>query len=196
MSEASSLTAQTLSACLGPLHPLGLGPCNQRLAAVLAIIAPQRGQGDAVLLIERSVHPADPHSGQLALPGGRYEIDDKDLLQTALRETREEVGIDVAGQQVTGTLRLVDTTTGYQVLPYVARLAHTVSLRPSADEVADAFWLPIDWLSAPGHRQWQDYQHANMPEPVRLPFYDLNDGRRLWGATAVMLTDLIDRLKK
>lgn len=119
--------------------------------AAVALVLRRDPQGALeLLMIKRAEAERDPWSGHVALPGGRREADDADLRDTALRETREETGVDIGRDGlVLGTLDDLYPRNPLlpQVLvrPYVAVVTPEVSLEPS-EEVADAFWVPVDEL--------------------------------------------------
>ncbi|HUF26491.1 MAG TPA: CoA pyrophosphatase [Gemmatimonadaceae bacterium] len=122
------------------------GPPVRRAAVALVLRAVPAGELE-MLMIKRSEHEGDPWSGHVALPGGRQEPLDRDLLDTALRETREETGLDLAAiGRVLGTLDDLHPRTPslppIMVRPYVAVVAADVALGASP-EVADAFWVPL-----------------------------------------------------
>ena len=124
----------------------------RRAAVALVLRAGARGELD-LLFIERSVYPGDPWSGQVAFPGGRREPFDDTLRETAVRETREELGFDLERDGVIlGTLDEIYPRTPVLppivVRPYVAVVAPEVSLVLS-EEVAGAFWVPVDVLRNP-----------------------------------------------
>ncbi|HEX5580313.1 MAG TPA: CoA pyrophosphatase [Gemmatimonadaceae bacterium] len=128
------------------------GP-DVRRAAVALVLRPDPAGGLDLLFIRRAEYPGDPWSGQIAFPGGRQEPEDDTLRETAIRETREEVGLDLlAGGLVLGALDELHPRTPVLppivVRPYVFATGATAHLYPS-DEVAAAFWVPLDALRAP-----------------------------------------------
>ena len=142
---------RTLQAVPG-LH--ARAPVEVRRAAVALVLRPDEVGGLDLLFIKRAEYEGDPWSGQIAFPGGRQEPHDDTLRETALRETREETGIDVdAHGLVLGTLDELHPRTPVLppivVRPYVAIVAPEVALTPS-DEVASAFWAPLEALRHPG----------------------------------------------
>lgn len=121
----------------------------RRAAVALVLRAGARGRLE-LLFIERAVYPGDPWSGQVAFPGGRREPFDDTLRETAVRETREELGFDIEQDGIIlGTLDELHPQTPVLppivVRPYVAVVAPDVALTLS-DEVARAFWAPLDEL--------------------------------------------------
>ena len=121
-------------------------------AAVVLILRPGRA-GLEILLIKRAERDGDPWSGHVALPGGREDPADQSLEETALRETREEIGLDLAhAGEVIGTLDDLEprsTPRSILVRPFVAVLHDDPPLALS-DEVAAAFWVPLAELTSPG----------------------------------------------
>jgi 8-oxo-dGTP pyrophosphatase MutT (NUDIX family) len=163
-----------------------------RQAAVALII---RAGGDAapeLLFIKRAEYPADPWSGQIAFPGGREEEADPTLADTAMRETREETGIDlVRDGTVIGTLDdLRPQTTRLPaviVRPYVVLLNRFEPLLLS-DEVALAFWIPLEaFKDAPS---WRDTNVlARGVQMNRRAFH--HQGHAIWGMTERILAQLL-----
>ena len=128
------------------------GPSVRR-AAVSLVLRPDVDGGLDLLFIRRAEYPGDPWSGQIAFPGGRKEPEDDTLRETAIRETREEVGLDLlADGLVLGTLDELHPRTPVLppivVRPYVFVTGPGAELRPTA-EVAAAFWAPLERLRHP-----------------------------------------------
>lgn len=169
---------------------------NPRRAAVAIIFRTQPEQPLDVLLIQRAEHEGDPWSGHVAFPGGRQELTDGTLQDTAVRETREETGIDLAAEGVVlGSLDELrprtPTLPAIIVTPFVAVVGPDVQIATSA-EVAEAFWVPWSVLS-------DSTSARNSTVLVRgaewlVPSYVL--GRHVvWGMTERILTQLVERLR-
>lgn len=158
-------------------------------AAVAAIMVPSTS-GYESLFVKRKVDSRDPWSGQIALPGGRSEPDDKDILQTVVREVREEVDIDLAEQgRVLGALE--DFAPGnvpdMTVTPFVIILQKRVSVKTS-DEIEYSFWAELGKLRRELHtitlrngRKYTGYAY----------FYG---DHLIWGLTARILDQLLDAI--
>ena len=135
-----------------PGREADVGPDVRRAAILLALRL--RGDGEPeVLMIKRADAEGDPWSGHIALPGGRKEPDDADLAATALRETMEETGVDIARDgRLLGFLDDLmprsPTLAPIVIRPYVALVRADVAVVAS-HEVAAAFWVPLSTLSAP-----------------------------------------------
>jgi 8-oxo-dGTP pyrophosphatase MutT (NUDIX family) len=159
----------------GPLIP----------AAVLVGLVPGN-HGWEVLLTRRTDHLRD-HPGQISFPGGRLEPHDEGPRGAALREAREEVGIEPEYVDVVGYLPPHAVVTGFAVSPVVAILRPGFTLRPDPTEVAEIFGVPLDYLLDPANF----VSGERIVRGVRLPVYTCQFGPHLiWGATAQILHTL------
>lgn len=154
----------------------------------MLIVLTRKGDEWHVLYIRRSTRDNDRHSGQVAFPGGRVEDADTDLIDTALREAEEEIGLARDKLRVIGQLADSDTSTGFVVTPVVAVLEDDFEPVLQTAEVARLFSIPLSWLQDPDNhwsRLWRD-------RPV-VYFADY-DGENLWGATARMTVSLLEAI--
>jgi len=160
--------------------------------AAVALVLLEGRQGLEILLIRRAERADDPWSGHIALPGGRYDGGDRDLEATAIRETREETGVDLSGAERLGVLDdLYPRTPALPpvvVRPFVFALARRSPLVPS-DEVQRAFWLPLVRLSEPGVRREVTLTLGGAARV--LPAYVVDD-EMIWGMTERILTPFVD----
>ncbi len=146
----------------------------------------ERAAGLSVLLTQRSAE-LKHHAGQVSFPGGRMEDRDSDVVQTALRETHEEVGIPPEAIDVVGYLPPMPTVTGYAVTSVVGLVDEGVSLRIDRTEVEYAFEVPLAFLldrrnALPLEREYRGR---------RIPTVEFHyGGERIWGATAHILIEL------
>jgi 8-oxo-dGTP pyrophosphatase MutT (NUDIX family) len=150
---------------------------------------------DAILLIRRSERFGDPWSGHIALPGGRQDPLDPDLLETAIRETREEVGIQLEHGHLMGSLQAVIPRT--PVLPPIAvrPFVFLLDRRPMLalnSEVASATWVEVDRLLEPASHHPVQLEVAGVPRVVEA--YEVEHGL-IWGLTERILTSLLDGIK-
>lgn len=170
-------------------------PVTSRDAAVMIILFEKARDDWHVLFIRRTTtHDQDKHSGQIAFPGGKRDTNDRDLMWTALRETEEEVSIDLAALDVLGQLTpLYITVSKFLVHPFVA-YAHTppVHVR-QITEVEEIIELPLQSFRRPDVLQEMRIQINAGIVLNRVPSYTI-DGYVIWGATAMIMSELLDLL--
>lgn len=182
----------------------GDGLLADRPPAAASVLVPlvQREDGLRVLLTRRADHLHD-HAGQISFPGGRAETHDADAIDTALRETEEEVGLARAHIEVLGRMPIYTTVTRFVVTPVVALVAPPFELAIDRFEVAEAFEVPLHFLMTPAHHRRHVFsppgeaprQFLSMPwtgpgaDGVVREFY-------IWGATAAMLRNLYGFLSR
>lgn len=161
-------------------------------AAVAAVLRePEPGAEVEILLIRRAERDGDPWSGHMAFPGGRRDGRDGDLLETAVRETREEVGLDLAASgRLLVELEPVPAIArgkrmGITISPYVfALLGDAPSTLTPNHEVAETVWCPLGTLGRGETRGTFHYRHEGVP--FELPCLHVGD-RVVWGLTYQML---------
>lgn len=161
-----------------------------RKAAVLVPLV-ARQSGLSVLLTMRTAH-LNEHAGQISFPGGRSENDDADAIATALRESREEIGLESRFIDVLGFLPDYITVTGYHVRPVVGLVQEGFALRPDPSEVAEVFEVPLAFLMDPQHHEQRVYKwDGGERRFYAMPYPRISEGRHfIWGATAGMLRNL------
>lgn len=161
---------------------------DARKAAVLILLFPSNKQLHLPLIL-RPVY-AGVHSGQMALPGGKVESRDVDLIDTALRETGEEIGVWVERQQVLGQLsELYIFPSNIRVAPVVAYIPAQPQYVPDPTEVAAVVNVPVEVLNNP---QYQTTSPVTVVggDTVEAPAYKVEE-RIVWGATAMMLSEFL-----
>ena len=157
-------------------------PQAPRAAAVLVPII-DRPRAPALLLTARAGHLRH-HAGQISFPGGGIEPDDPDVVAAALRETREEIGIDSRFIQPLGFLPDQIVLTGFRITPVVALLQPQFSLQIDDSEVAEVFEMPLEILVDENNF----VPVRRVLRGVEVTLQDVNyQGRVIWGATAGML---------
>ena len=168
-------------------------PKVARAAVALALAAAPAGV--ELLLIERATRDSDPWSGHIAFPGGRRDPDDVDPVATAVRETREEVGVDLlADGEVIGRLDELRAVARHRPLdlviaPIVFALPRPVPLRPDPREVESAIWVPLQALAAPEARA----TYARTLDGVTSEFPALRYGHyTVWGLTHRILEGFLE----
>ncbi len=168
---------------------------TSKRAAVMALLYPDAASNLNLIFIKRPAHPLDKHSGQISFPGGSEETEDKNLKNTALRETYEELGIAIENIQVLGPLSPIYIyVSDFYVEPYVGYMNHEPKYKLQKSEVDYTITMPLSELMLPEiigtttitvkGRSLED-----------VPYYNLN-GEVLWGATAMMLSEFLSILKR
>lgn len=165
-----------------------------RLAAVIGLLLRHGDDEDdpRLVLIERA-RSLRAHAGQVAFPGGKPEPHDDDLVETALREAREEVALPAAGTTVLGRLDPVPTPTGFLIVPFVGWAPPGWQPQAASPEVHRVLTPRLSRLSEPGvhriagQRTWRGRQYE-------LHEYAVHDPP-VWGATGRMVWDLLRRLE-
>ena len=166
-------------------------PVGEPAAAVAAVL--RQREHPEILFIQRAEHPGDPWSGHMAFPGGRHDRADPSLRFTAMRETREELGLDLdAHGQPIGRLDDVPThKTGLIVRPFVYAVEELPELALN-HEVAGVFWVDLPSLMN-GARD-TEYPLTWKGTPMRFPGYSVGE-RIVWGLTYRMLQILFDVIR-
>jgi 8-oxo-dGTP pyrophosphatase MutT (NUDIX family) len=164
-----------------------------------------RGRTDAAVLLALYGWPAEPglifterradlrrHAGEISFPGGRHDEIDADLATTALREAEEEIALAPTRVELVGALPPTSTfVTDYRVHPFVGLVDHPaeLNLRPNPTEVETVLTLSLEVLR-------EGYEMRRLVRrgiPVHTPTYEV-DGQLIWGATARILGDFLDRI--
>ena len=164
---------------------------QHREAAVLVPFV-QRGEVLSVLFTRRSEHLRN-HAGQVSFPGGAVDATDAGIVAAALRETQEETGIAPSMVEPFGYLDRLDTISGFSVTPVAGFMRGDYELQLHADEVEEAFEVPPDFLLEPSTLRPETIQWRGREREIYSCEWH---GRRIWGATALMLKNLIDRLER
>lgn len=164
-----------------------------RMHAAVALVVCDPGAGPEVLFIERTQHDQDPWSGHLGFPGGRVDTPDAGPRQAAVRETLEEVGLDLAGAEFLG--RLDDLPAAHLpvvVSCFVFGVRHRPVLTLNEAEVADAFWFPLEDLLDPSLRREMPFRFQGQ-EATYPAVQILGAGRPwLWGITYRLVSRFLE----
>ena len=171
------------------MRPLAAGPTPA--SVLMPLVA--RDDGLTMLLTQRTAHLND-HAGQISLPGGRVDDTDASAIDTALRETEEEIGLHRRHIEVLGTLPDYLTGTGFRVTPVVSLVQPPFDLRADPFEVAEIFEVPLSFLMDGMNHQ---RRMIELPEGIgSRTFYAMPYDRFfIWGATAGMLRNLFHFLR-
>ena len=173
-----------------------IAPTDAHRAGVLALFYPKLSDWHIVLIERGSSNPNDRHRGQISFPGGRYEEEDQHISNTALRETEEEVGVDASQVQLLGPLTdLYIPVSNFKVDPFVGFTETTPKFIPQEDEVQNILEVPVSELIRPENLKMK---HLVVREGFTLkdvPYFHLMN-KTVWGATAMMLSELIEVIKR
>ncbi len=162
---------------------------SMRPAAVLAPVI--RREGGLTMLFTRRSDQMRSHRGQISFPGGRREESDASAASAALREAQEEVGLLPETVEILGYLDDYPTITRYLVTPVVGLVRGSPELTPHAREVAEVFEVPLEIVLDPKSYARKAFSRGG----VNVPFFELNhEGYRIWGATAGMLWNLVQKV--
>lgn len=202
--EDSELLMQRLTSVLRPIHDLtpqtpwnlaeleGLLPADTRLrpaAVLIGLVA--RESGWQIVLTKRTEH-LPHHAGQISFPGGRIEETDRDVIDGALRETFEELGIPRAYIRPIGLLDVYGTISSFAVTPVVAIIDPAAPIQADPHEVDEVFEVPLNFfLDAASLKREERFFSGRVRGYYAFPFGE----RYIWGATAGMLVNLLQRLE-
>ncbi|HXF82926.1 MAG TPA: CoA pyrophosphatase [bacterium] len=166
-----------------------LDDASQRRAAVLVPLLRERGE--LAVLFTRRTETVEHHKGQIALPGGARDPEDAGLLETALRETEEELGLRRDLVTILGALDDVATVvSGFIITPFVGVIPTPVPLRVNPQEIAEVLTVPLAVFRDPS-RVRVETRTGPSGEQVEVVFYD-HGPHVIWGATARIMQDFIE----
>jgi 8-oxo-dGTP pyrophosphatase MutT (NUDIX family) len=166
---------------------------NPKIAAVMMLFYPKNGKTHLVLIVRNSYEGV--HSAQIAFPGGKYEIDDLNFENTALRETYEEIGISPDFMEIIKPFtQLFIPPSNFMVHPFMGICKEEITFMPDENEVAKIIELPLsnfldDTIIVNVN---MSTSYAN---EIMVPAFKIEE-HIVWGATAMMLSELKDVLKK
>ena len=169
-----------------PINSMIESDGKYRLASVLVVIY---GKEPIVVMTEKPKH-LKFHAGEISFPGGKLDVDDSDLLQTALRETSEEIGLTITREQITGQLEPVITmNSGFLILPFISVIDDIPSLAANS-EVEKIFHIPLEpFLKT----------IADDPDPshnlIQAMYTFEYQNQIVWGASARILKQIQNILK-
>ncbi len=165
-----------------------LGDAPRRPAAVL--VGVREGVQPRVVLTVRT-NDLPSHAGQVAFPGGGSDPGDADAVATALRESEEEIGLQRTLVKPLGFLDRFETISGYNITPVVARIDPEARLYPAPAEVAEVFEVPLSFFLEPANlRRYTMEFRGHRRDMVEF----VHGGHRIWGATAAMVFNLLQRM--
>ncbi|MDR0440899.1 MAG: CoA pyrophosphatase [Candidatus Accumulibacter sp.] len=170
-----------------PAEPLPFIETGAEPVAAAVLFPIVLGEREPTVLLTRRTENLRDHAGQISFPGGRIEASDPSPEYTALRETREEIGLAPRHVEIAGFLPGHRTTTGYRIIPVVGFLAPPFELRPDPAEVAEIFEAPLSFLLDPANHE----RHSHEYRGETRYFHAMRYGRHfIWGATAAIIVSL------
>lgn len=169
----------------------------QLISAAVLLPLFSTGDGWQVLFIKRSEQDHDHHGGQIAFPGGRVEKDDSNLLDTALREAKEEINLQPQDVNILGALNEISTVTHYRVTPFVGQIPWPYPLKPDPREVERTLSIPLNWLAAAENKYQKNWKRPgrdgkSYPVDYFLPYEE----EVLWGASARIILDFLEAVSE
>ncbi|HET7312868.1 CoA pyrophosphatase [Salinisphaera sp.] len=173
-------------------EPPVLPPAAERGWPAAVLIAVEAGEQPGVYFTQRAAD-LKHHPGQISFPGGRVEPGDSGTAAAALREAREEIGLDSRCVHLIGQLPPHHTTTGFRITPHVAWIDAGVRLEPDGAEVARLFSVPLAHALEPAnYRTTRRVRDGAQRLIYSLDFQD----DHIWGATAAILIELVRRVAR
>lgn len=159
-------------------------------AAVLVPLIPANNSFD--LLFTKRTDSVETHKGQISFPGGMTDASDADSIQTALREAQEEIGLPHSCIDIVGLLDDMATPTGFVITPVVGIVSELPTLIPNNDEVAEVFRVGLDFFAerANGRTELREFRGRHH----EVWYYNWHE-RVIWGATAMMIRSLLQKLE-
>lgn len=165
-------------------------PPDARLGGVMVLLFEKKNEWHTLLI--RRTEDGNTHSGQISFPGGKKDDADADMIHTALRECEEEIGIPADAISVLGTLSsLYIPPSRFLVTPTLGFLSEIRAYRPSQYEVQEIIELPLNTLFAPEQKSNCEVRSSGDKQlRIQTPVYRLPDQNIIWGATAMILSEL------
>ncbi len=162
-------------------------PNFQRRASVLIPLIEIRGE-IFVLFTVRSKHLRS-HPGQVSFPGGKQDYQDSNSLETALRETDEEIGLNPEKVEILGRIDQIISLYNYLVTPFVGLIPSDFSPNPNLDEIEEVFKVPLSFFMKSNNHWSEEYESSS--SKVLIHHFDF-DGFDIWGLTAKLILRLLD----
>jgi len=160
-------------------------------AVLIPVYRSRLGELHIVMILR---NPGGVHGGQIAFPGGKYDPEDDTMLDTALREAREELGLVVPRADILAELPMEQTrTTGYRVFPYLARIAVPERWQIAEREIAEIVDVRVNDLIGPGAHDKMIDRFPTWQKAEQVSFYRIGE-HRLWGLSYRILHPILPRL--
>lgn len=165
---------------------------NAPLSPAAVLLPLYKKQGEYHILLTRRTQKVEHHKGQISFPGGARHEDDKGLMDTALRETFEEIGVQPEDVEILGELDNMGTlTSNYLVTPFVGIIPYPYELRVNRDEIDELLEVPLSALADERNHREEVYVIEGIE--FKATMFDYG-GHVIWGATARILEQFLDLL--
>lgn len=157
------------------------------------ILVPVTREEDPHIILTRRAQHMNTHKGQVAFPGGKHDKEDVTLVDTALRECHEEIGVPPSNVDIIGPLSEVVSLHGIRVFPYVGLVDAGVDLHPNLDELDSIFKVPVSFFlnEEPVRRDRMTYKGLALSVPSYHYQYE-NELYEIWGLSAIVLVELMN----
>jgi len=152
-----------------------------------------QARGDYELLLTKRTDNVETHKGQISFPGGMVDTNDVDIVDTALRETMEEIGLRREAVDVVGLLDDLPTPTGFIITPIVGLIETLPSLSPNAHEVAEVLYVPLSFFADARNGRMEMREFRGKQHEV---WYYETGQHTIWGATAMIIRSLLKKIAK
>jgi 8-oxo-dGTP pyrophosphatase MutT (NUDIX family) len=146
------------------------------------------------ILFTHRTNNVSTHKDQVSFPGGHKESHDVDLMQTAIRETEEEVGILIAKKEILGKLPEQNSISGFKIQPYVCFIENLPKITLNQNEVKHIFTIPMDWVLNKKNWNYQIYKSAKEKER-KVVVFNKYKNEIIWGITGQVLVCFADLLQ-
>ncbi len=176
-----------------PLANIPLPQTHQKNAAVLIPILRLNSRWHVIFCHRSST--VENHKDQVSFPGGAMEPDDSSLIETALRESREEINLHAEDVDIVGVMPAFDTISSFRLTPVIGLLKHPVELKLSKEEVERVFTIPLVWLAAEKNYAFHPHHRENGTVSNVL-FFKPYKKEVVWGITAIIMYEFVKQLKK
>lgn len=144
------------------------------------------------ILFTKRTDKVEHHKGEISFPGGIRSAKDSDILQTALRETEEEIGVDMNDIEILGCLDDMATVTGFKIAPFAGIIPYPFNFRVNTDEIERLIEVPLPLLMV--ETRWSEALRDYKGEMLKTHTFNFN-GDVIWGATAGIVLRFIEILK-
>jgi 8-oxo-dGTP pyrophosphatase MutT (NUDIX family) len=171
---------------------LKIFPAPPRKAAVLVPLLIKE-ENWHILFIHRT-EDSKEHSGQVAFPGGRLEYPEEPMIQAALRETQEEIGVSPDKVKILGELKPIFTISNYKITPIIGIIPWPYPFKIQVQEVKHIFTIPLQWLADPAN--WEIRNRIFSPLAIELPvvYFKKYDDELLWGVSGRIMLNFLNQL--